>query len=70
MFREDGTQIVLDEISQRGYVPENFVQYFDLSGQVKFRNSKTNEIFTVILAAWDAVEKVAREFGIKPVYHY
>jgi len=70
MFLEDGTEIVLSEISQGEYVPEKFIQYFDLSGRVNFRNIETDTIFTVVLSAWNAVDKVAKEFGIKPVYHY
>jgi len=70
MFLEDGTRILWDEIGQGKYVPENFVQYLDLSGQVNLRNTETNEMITVILSAWNTVDKIAREFGIKPVYHY
>ncbi|MEG6586118.1 hypothetical protein [Dendrosporobacter sp. 1207_IL3150] len=61
--------IVWSELQTR-CVPESFVQYFDFSGELKVRDSLTNELITLQLANCSEVQQAARIFGIKPGYQY
>lgn len=69
MFREDGSLIMLNEINQH-FVPELFIQYLNCSGRVTFRHTETDERLEIDLSTVDAVQMIAKRFGIRPVHQY